>query len=248
MRRSRSRFVPAFVLSMSVLASVATTGAGAAHASAPKRWVAAAKNHRAALVKHLVAVMNRYGYVGLELDRISVMSYGMAGAWAGWRTWHSSALSGSTASTPSAIDENVKAFERAGVPSAKLGIGIGFYGSCWTGGVTAPRQPIGSSKIAADDNVMSYTNIVKSYYSASAYHYDTKANAPYLSYPAGHGPQNCTYVSYENGRSIAAKARYARAHGLGALIVWTINQGHVRGATAGHPDALLAKARHAFRA
>jgi chitinase len=265
-------------------------------------FLAAARNHRAALVDHLVALMKDYGYRGLDLDwepisasdqpyvtalvkdlrarlphalltmpvmwitktfptvpkfygrlarrldRISVMSYGMAGPWSGWRTWHSSALHGATGATPSSVDVNVRSFERAGVPAAKLGVGIGFYGSCWTGAVTGPRQPVGSSTIAADDNVMSYVNIVKRYYRASAYHYDTKADAPYLSFPDGHGPQDCTFVSYENARSVAAKARYARSHGLGALIVWTVNQGHLRGAAAGHRDVLLAKARRAFRA
>jgi chitinase len=265
-------------------------------------FLAAAKNHRATLEKHLIATMRHYGYRGLDLDwepidaadqpyvsalvselraqlpkavltmpvlwitktfpsvpkfygrlakhldRMSVMSYGMAGPWEGWRTWHSSALHGATASTPSAVDVNVASFEKAGVPAAKLGVGIGFYGTCWTGGVTGPRQAIGSSTLGADDNAMSYTNIMKQYYLASAYHYDTKAEAPYLGFASPRGPQHCTFVSYENARSIAAKAKYARSHGLGALIVWTVNQAHVLGAPAGQRDALLAKARHAFGA
>jgi chitinase len=200
------------------------------------------------VTKTFPAVPKFYGQLAKRLNRISVMSYGMAGPWDGWRTWHSSALSGATATTPSSVDVNVASFEKAGVPAAKLGVGIGFYGTCWAGGVTGPRQPVGSSTLAADDNAMSYINIMKQYYKASAYHYDTKANAPYLGFAAPHGPQKCTFISYENGRSIAAKAKYARSNGLGALIVWTVNQGHVRGAAAGHRDVLLAKARHAFGA
>jgi chitinase len=200
------------------------------------------------VTKNAPAVPAFYGKIAKKLDRMSVMTYGMAGPWQGWRTWHSSALKGATASTPSAVNVNVKAFEHAGVPAAKLGVGIGFYGSCWTGGVTGPRQRIGSSTIGADDNIMSYTNIMSTYYRASAYHYDTRAEAPYLGFAAPHGPQHCTFVSYENARSIGAKARWARARGLGALIVWTVNQGHLRGAPAGQRDALLAKAKRAFGA
>jgi chitinase len=189
-----------------------------------------------------------YGTLAHKLDRIDVMTYGMAFKAQGWRTWHSSALTGAGVHTPTAVDVSVASYRAAGVPAAKLGVGIGFYGMCWAGGVTGPRQAIGSSSIVADDNVMSWVNIRNRYFASSAYHYDTAAQAPYLSYPHGHGPQNCTFVSYEDNRSIKAKARWARSHGLGALIVWTVNQGHLRNAPAGHRDPLLATARHAFGA
>ncbi|HZZ95638.1 MAG TPA: glycoside hydrolase family 18 protein [Jatrophihabitantaceae bacterium] len=200
------------------------------------------------ITKTFAHVASFYGKIAKKLDRISVMTYGMAGPYQGWRTWHSSALQDATASMPSAVNINVTQFEKAGVPAAKLGVGTGFYGTCWTGGVTGPRQDIGDSTVAADDNAMSYTTIMSSYYQASAYHYDSKAQAPYLGFTSPHGPQNCTFVSYENARSIEAKARWAKAQGLGALIVWTVNQGHNLGAPAGHRDVLLAKAKHAFGA
>ena len=189
-----------------------------------------------------------YGTIAKKLDRMSVMTYGMAGPYQGWKTWHSSALKDATASMPSAVNINVTQFEKAGVPAAKLGVGAGFYGMCWTGGVTGPRQDVGDSTVAADDNAMSYTKIMSSYYEADAYHYDSKAQAPYLGFASPHGPQGCTFVSYENARSIQAKARWAKGQGLGALIVWTVNQGHRLGAPAGHRDVLLAKAKHAFGA
>lgn len=188
-----------------------------------------------------------YARIARKLDRIDVMTYGMAGAWDGWRTWHSSALTGAGPATPSAVDVTVRSYRNAGVPAGKLGVGIGFYGSCWAGGVTAPHQrwqP--GSRIVADDNIMSWVNIRNRYYRAANYHYDTTAQAPYLGYARPHGPQHCTFVSYENVRSITAKARWARRHGLGSLIVWTINQGHLRTAPAGHRDPLLAAARTAF--
>lgn len=95
---------------------------------------------------------------------------------------------------------------------------------------------------------MSWTNIRSRYLTKNNYRYDTSAQAPYLSYPRPHDPQQCTFVSYEDQRSIAAKATWAKAHGLGALIVWTVNQGHLRSAAPGHRDPLLAVARHAFGA
>lgn len=187
-----------------------------------------------------------YGRLATRLDRVNVMTYGMAGAYPGWDTWHSSALRGAGSSTPSDVAVNVASYEKAGVPAAKLGIGIGFYGTCWAGGVTGPRQPVGSSYVAADDGVMSFTAIMSTYYSSAAYHYDTDAQAPYLSFAQPTGPPGCTYVSYENERSVTAKGAYAERHGLGAEIVWSINQGHVSGAPDGQTDPLLEAVRSAF--
>jgi chitinase len=185
-----------------------------------------------------------YGTLAKWLNRIDVMTYEMAGAYDGWDTWYSSALKGAGDSTPSDITVNVNTYEKAGVPARKLGIGVGFYGTCWAGGVNGPRQPVGSSYVAASDNVMTFTTIMSTYYSSSAYRYDVKAQAAYLSFDQPAGPQHCTYVSYENKRSVAAKGAYAEQHGLGAEIVWSINQGHVKGAPVGKTDPLL-RALHA---
>jgi chitinase len=263
-------------------------------------FAAAAKNHRARLVKNLLKVMHQERFAGIDLDwepidrsdqpsllklatslrkaaphavltmpagwvtstfphvpavygrlagildRINVMTYGMAGAYSGWKTWHSSALHGAAPSTPSAVDLNVTSYERAGVPAPKLGVGIGFYGTCWTGGVTGPRQRIGTSSVAADDGAMSYTNIMSKYYAASAHHYDAVAQAPYLGFASPTGPHHCTYVSYEDPKSVAAKGKYAERRGLGSEIIWTINQAHVRGKSGAKGDPLLEAVRRAF--
>lgn len=187
-----------------------------------------------------------YGRLSAGVDRINLMSYGMAGAWDGWRTWHSSALDGAGASTPSSVAVSVASYLRAGVPAAKLGVGIGFYGSCWAGGATGPNQALGSSRLVADDNTMSFTNIMASYWTSAAYRYDSAAEAPYLSFASPRGPQRCTYVSYEDQRSVTAKGAYSRRNGLGGAIVWTINQAHDRAQPAGRRDALLDAAASAF--
>ncbi len=186
------------------------------------------------------------GGLSKKLNRIDVMTYGMAYAYSGWRSWHSSALTGARSNTPTAVDVSVKSYRAVGIPADKLGVGIGFYGMCWTGKVTGPRQSLGGSHEVADDNVMSWINIRKNYVTKANYKYDSSAQASYLSYAKPHGPQHCTYVSYEDQRSITAKARWAKSHGLGSLIVWTVNQGHLRSAPAGHRDPLLSVARQNF--
>lgn len=183
-----------------------------------------------------------YAELAAILDQLNIMSYGMAGAWDGWNSWHSSALDGASEPSgpyPSSVAVSVTSYLDAGVPANKLGVGIGFYGSCWTGGIDGPRQSLDGASIAADDNVMSYENILDRYYEPESYRYDDVADAPYLGYSSPHGPEGCTFVSYEDERSVAAKSAYVREQGLGGAIVWTINQGHLRSAPAGARDPLL---------
>ncbi|MBX7194622.1 MAG: glycoside hydrolase family 18 protein [Sandaracinaceae bacterium] len=191
-----------------------------------------------------------YGRVAADADRLNVMSYDMAGPWDGWQSWYTSALDGESPTTPSSIDTSVTAYLAAGVPAAKLGIGVGFYGDCWTG-VSGPRMSTAGASLVASDNTMSFEHIVGAYYASltdpgAAYHYDAETEQPYLSFAAPHGPEGCTFVSYEDPASIAAKGAYVRSHGLGGAIIWAIPEGHVRAAPAGMRDPLLAAMRTAF--
>ncbi len=188
-----------------------------------------------------------YGTIAAQLDRINLMTYGMAGAWQGWQSWHSSPLHwNNLSSTPTGIDASVKHYLAAGVPAAKLGIGIGFYGMCYTAPVTAPVQALGASQVPASDGTMSYPNILSTYYSASAYHYDSAAEAPYLTLD-GKNPEKCTYVTYEDPTSIAAKGAWLKAQGLGAVILWEIGEGFVpSGSTLQAQNPLLEATKTAF--
>ena len=94
---------------------------------------------------------------------------------------------------------------------------------------------------------MSYANIATQYPVASKRFWDAAARVPYLSSVAPMGPQNCNFVSYDDAQSIAEKGAYARAQGLGSVIIWTIGQGHVATLPAGQRDPLLAAVRAAFK-
>jgi chitinase len=194
------------------------------------------------------SVRRVYREVAAKLDRINLMTYGMEGPYPGWRSWHSSALDGASEETPTSVAVAVRDYLAAGIPARKLGVGIGFFGDCWTEPVTGPGQPLLGATIAATDWEMSYTTIVTRYFSPEAARFDPVAQVPYLTFPAPTGPKRCTYISYEDEASIAAKGAWARARGLGGAIVWTINQAHDRGAPAGQRDALLSAARVAFGA
>ncbi|HZL19095.1 MAG TPA: glycoside hydrolase family 18 protein [Polyangia bacterium] len=179
-----------------------------------------------------------YAAMAADLDRINVMTYGMAGAYDGWTSWRSSALYQTDSATPTSIDSSVKLYLQAGVPAAKLGIGSGFYGLCYTPPVAAPDQALNGATVAGDDGSLSYANLAAAYDLSRAQR-DAVAQVPYLSFATATGPQGCGYVSYEDAQSLADKGAYLKSHALGGVIVWTINEGYLPTAAAGQRSPLL---------
>jgi chitinase len=169
--------------------------------------------------------LSGFGAIAAAYDQVNVMTYHMAGAYAGWKSWHTSALHYADSATPSSIDDSVGQYLAAGVPASKLGFGIAGYGLCYTQPVSGPDQALGGATIL--DTGMGYADIVTSYYSPNARTWDPLALAPYLTFAAPTGPDGCTYVTYDDAQSIAAKGAYLKSHGLGGVILWTINRGYV---------------------
>ncbi|RYZ36526.1 MAG: glycosyl hydrolase [Myxococcaceae bacterium] len=182
-----------------------------------------------------------------RVDQMNVMAYKMSGHWGQWESWHSSALFGETHNHPSSVASSVKAFVDAGVPPQRIGVGIGFFGTCWKG-VTEPRTPLDGRDVVEEqsDNAMSYANIQTHYFTPEAYRWDKEAKVPYLAFPTAFGPQACNYISYEDIPSVSEKGRWARELGLGGGIIWTLNQGHFREKSAGERDPLLKAVHTAF--
>lgn len=187
-----------------------------------------------------------YADISQYLDQINIMSYGMSGPW-GWLSWHSSALEGHGGQYPSSISASVDNYLRVGVPAAKLGVGTGFYGQCWRG-VTQPRASLDNADEIANDNDMSYTNIVTRYLNqaGATRHFDQQAKVPYISSQAGVGPLGCNYISYEDAESIALKGKYVHDKGLGGTIIWTMNQGYLPDAPAGQRHPLMQAMKEHF--
>lgn len=174
-----------------------------------------------------------------SFDQVNLMTYGMHGAgWRDWNSWHPGALQGESEATPMSIESTVNAYVEAGLPAHKLGIGIGFYAACYRG-ITGPNQRTARMEVVADDNKMSYANVMDDYYSGSISHWDEEAKTPYLSSEEPFGPLQCTYVPYEDTRSIALKAEYAVNRGLGGAIIWNINQGYRPAAPDQEKDVLM---------
>lgn len=181
-----------------------------------------------------------YGQIAATVDQINIMSYDMASNYDGWDSWYFGPLYGAGPTRPVSIDSSVQRYLLAGVPPRKLGIGIGFYGSCWRG-VNEPRIPLAGKTISLgqSDNVMTYPVILSQYLPGALRVFDAEAKVPYLTAAGGVGPQNCNFISYEDPESVTAKGAYVRGRGLGGTIIWTIGQGHVGSAPAGSRDPLM---------
>lgn len=194
--------------------------------------------------------------VGTKFDQINIMTYDMSGAWPGWVTWHNSPVydgglhfPGLSKLVPSA-NALVDDFVSAGVPVAKLGIGIDFYGYVWSGGAgtpnggaTAPGQSWTTAP-AVQANVPFFT-IMTTYYQSQYERWDTSAQASYLSID-NTGSANDKFVSYDNAKTCGRKIEYARAKGIGGVIIWELGGGYRADQPAGQRDQLLQAVKQAL--
>lgn len=169
------------------------------------------------------------------LDQVNLMTYYPATAWSGsgWYSWHNSPLKGAKPTTPVSIEDSLARYNASGVPTEKLGMGIGFYAIGYNGGITGPDQPTTAGMIRGGDNDYPLSKL---FGTGGAYRqryrkWDPAALEPYLSLPA---PDifGCRYVSFEDEQSIREKGNFSRANGYGGIIIWTINEGYVRS----HPE------------
>jgi len=189
-----------------------------------------------------------------QFDQINLMTYDMAGPWPGWVTWFNSPIydggyrfrNGNL--IPSA-DGMVSDFIRNGVLPGKLAIGLSFYGVVWThgagtptGGVLLPRQ---SWTTVPTVTAYSYADIMAKYYQPQQYHWDTAAQAAYLSITNG-APFDDIFLSYDDEHTCQAKVSYARNHNLGGLMIWEITQGHRASEPIGQRDPLLQAIKQAL--
>jgi chitinase len=185
-----------------------------------------------------------YNMIQNQFDQINIMTYDMSGPYDGWVTWFNSPLYDGGYRFPSSgglvpsVEAAVDNFITNGVAAAKLGIGIAFYGYIWTGGtgnvaggVTQPRQ---SWVTAPTATAYSYTDIMADYYQTNSYHWDTSAQAAYLSITNATAA-NDMFISYDDQRTCQAKVSYARNRGLGGIMIWELSQDH----QANQPDPLL---------
>lgn len=176
------------------------------------------------------------------MDYLFVMTYDFYGAWDN-NLGHQAALycgSHITAAqcegtlTPDdgpeyTTDNGVKELLKQGVSPSKLVLGAAMYGRGWSGvtrdSMTDTSNPItgvGNGPILGswEAGVIDYKDIVTDYLDKSGVEqcYDVPAKAPYL-YKESTGE----VITYDDARSVEAKAAYVRSQGFAGLFSWEID-------------------------
>ena len=184
-------------------------------------------------------------------DQINLMTYDNSGPWPGHKTWYNASLYGAGSEMMNAkedypsVNETVKQYEAAGIPAAKLGIGVAFYGYIWSG-VSGPKQSIVGLTDKDVNDGADYSLIMGTYYQPGRYHWDDQAKAPYLSINAP-DPKDRKFISYDDTRLCALKIAYVKQQGLGGVIIWELGGGYRKNQWVGQRDPLLQAVKTAYK-
>jgi chitinase len=112
-------------------------------------------------------------------------------------------------------DASVRAFEQAGVPAAKILLGVPFYGHIWTH-VPGRAHGLYQPGKAAPQGFAPYGLIAATMLDHGFTRYwDPTASAAYL-----YDPETQTFVSYEDPQSLARKCSYVLENHLGGVMFW----------------------------
>ncbi len=168
--------------------------------------------------------------VARTVDRVGLMNYDYNGPWQKITGIVAPLYSISGVVRESGnVDGTVQEYENAGVPASKLLLGVPFYGYHWTGVTNAGAQHgLGSAGEAVHEDTP-YGEIAALPGAATPFR-DPHSAAPWL-YDGN------TFWTFDDPASVTAKAAYARAHGLGGMMIWELS-----GDTE---DGSLIKAMHA---
>jgi chitinase len=192
-----------------------------------------------------------------QFDQINLMTYDLAGLWQGWITWFNSPIFDGNYRFPStgglvpSIDGMVSNFIKNGLAPEKVGIGTAFFGNIWsggsgtsTGGAARPRQ---SWATVPSVSQIPYSEIMSNYFQTNLYHWDTAAEAAYLSID-NPGSANDKFISYDDEHTCLAKVNYARNRHLGGVMIWELAQAYSPSRPVGHRDPLLQAVKTAVAA
>jgi hypothetical protein len=86
---------------------------------------------------------------------------------------------------------------------------------------------------------------MSTYYQSNLYHWDTAAQAAYLSV-TNLTATNEQFVSYDDEHSTEAKVSYARNHFLGGLMIWELSQDYEAAAPEGQRNPLVQSVKAAL--
>lgn len=162
------------------------------------------------------------------LTNMFAMTYDFLGGW-GQQTGHTTNLHATERSWwGMGADVFINQMIEQGIPSEKLVIGAAFYGRGWQGTKNydgqAPKADLLSEQGAqfgtGENGYFMFWDLVKNYGEKQGYqyNYDEQAQAPYL-----WNPEKKVFISFEDQRSIKAKAQWAKQANLAGIFTWELS-------------------------
>ncbi len=121
---------------------------------------------------------------------------------------------------PKAIssERTVRRYEAAGVPAAKILLGLPFYGKSWAE-VGPTNNGLFQPGVKPAATFHDYSALAS--YAADGYtrYWDAAASVPWL-----YNPTTNTFISYEDPESLARKCRFALDQHLGGVMFWELTE------------------------
>jgi chitinase len=150
-----------------------------------------------------------------SLDLVNLMTYDFLIPEGGDKAGHHANLRAHPRDPEARSAEGVvRAYLAAGVPAAKLVLGVPFYGRAWAG-LDSPQDLYGRGRPVPGFDA-SYGALAKIIGKAGWVRgWDAAAQAPYLWNAGRH-----TFVTYDDPESLRLKCRYVRAQGLAGVMFW----------------------------
>ncbi|MEG3695478.1 glycosyl hydrolase family 18 protein, partial [Vibrio coralliirubri] len=169
-----------------------------------------------------------YGEASKYLDHIYMMSYDFYGAWDQQNFNHQTGLHASSVNPGNEYyaSKGVDILLAQGVPANKLIVGAAAYGRGWKGikDISGDNPFTGTAsgpiKGTWEDGVLDYRDIANNHGEAQGFKsfYDAQAEAAYR-----FNSTTGELISYDNERSVKAKARYALEQGLAGIFHWEVD-------------------------
>jgi chitinase len=146
------------------------------------------------------------------LDQINLMCYDMDSPGTSY-SWYNSALTQASNGSVAACDWRARPFTAAGVPAAKIGIGIPFYGRRWAG-VT---QPLVRGNFST--SVVKYRELVTdgARWQRQYRFYDSVYKSDYLSIPSLD-----EFISYSGEQSIKDSVAWQKSNRFGGIMTFAL--------------------------
>ncbi|MGG4127061.1 glycosyl hydrolase family 18 protein [Paenibacillus illinoisensis] len=166
------------------------------------------------------------------VDWINIMTYDFNGAWQKISA-HNAPLNADPAAASAGVPDsntfNVAAGAQghlnAGVPAAKLVLGVPFYGRGWDGCAQASNGQYqtcsgGSSIGTWEAGSFDFYDLEANYINKNGYtrYWNDTAKVPFL-----YNASNKRFISYDDAESIGHKTAYIKSKGLGGAMFWELS-------------------------